>query len=324
MTRPRRIDLPFCLYHVFSRTNSGDLAFLDSRDRVKFLEYVEKYVDIFQFFIHAFCLMDNHFHFLVESGKTSGLSEFMRRLLTAYTVYFNKRHHRHGHLFQGRFKSCVVDKANYLLELSRYIHLNPARSSKSSDPVKYRWSSFRHYVGRGGPTWLKKDEILSWFEWNRAKYEEFVMDGLEEFEDPEIIPGIYQQRFVGGEAFSRRMRSRLQLKNFQGPAHDSSPNENPYKKQADDLLQKVADYYQLSPESIQKGRYSRNQVAEARWKLIYLLRHHLPWTYREIAVYLNLKNAHSAYNGLKKVEKEKEEIQQIVQKTNQEGINRYK
>ena len=85
MARPKRIDLPLCLYHVHSRTNSGDAAFLDSKDKQKFLYYLEKYLVLLSFRVHAWCLMANHFYLLLESGERVGLSEFMRRLLTAYT-----------------------------------------------------------------------------------------------------------------------------------------------------------------------------------------------------------------------------------------------
>ena len=138
-----RIDLPFCLYHVISRTNSGEIAFTGKREMDKFLGYLEKYSKIFNFRIHAWCLMPNHFHLLLESTDQARLSELMRRLLTAYTIFCNRRRGRHGHLFQGRFKSFVVDKSEYLLELSRYIHLNPARMKKQVDPEIYYGSSLR-------------------------------------------------------------------------------------------------------------------------------------------------------------------------------------
>ena len=128
MARPKRIDLPFSLYHVLSGTNKRDKAFRDSRDENTFLSFVEKYSNIFSLRIHAWCLMPTFFHLLLETTDRPSLSEFMRRLLTAYTMYFNRRHKRNGYLLQGRFKSYIVDKTNYLLDLSRYIHLIPVET----------------------------------------------------------------------------------------------------------------------------------------------------------------------------------------------------
>jgi len=154
MTRPKRIDLSFSLYHILSRTNSGDTAFQDNKDRSKFLEYVSRYTQLFDYRIHAWCLMSTHFHLFLESDQVPQLSEFMRRLLTAYTVYYNRRHRRHGHLFQGRFKSYIVDKSDYFLSLSRYIHLNPRETERPQDPFRYQGSSLRYYIKGGEPNFL--------------------------------------------------------------------------------------------------------------------------------------------------------------------------
>jgi len=302
MARMKRIDLPFTLYHVFSRTNSGDLAFQDARDRAKFLEYVAKYVSIFDFRVHAWCLMPNHFHLVLESQKRPAISEFMRRLLTAYTVFFNRRHTRHGHLFQGRFKSIVVDKSNYLLALSRYIHLNPVLSGSITKPESYQGSSLPFYLKGGEPAFLFTKEILSWFHGDRDQYGKFVREGLNE----DIKPRIVQRRFIGGEPFVRRLNSRLKYITQKGSrAHAAAQKENREKMKneaarAGEILQAVAEYFGISPTHISQGRFARDDLSRARAVCAVLLRENLPWTCRKIEEFLSVKGAYYRYLKLMK------------------------
>ena len=278
MTRPKRINVSFCLYHAFSRTNSGDQAFLDSKDETKFLEYVAKYLDIFHFRLHAYCLMSNHFHLLLESLERPDLSEFMRRLLTAYTIYFNRRRGRHGHLFQGRFKSHVVDKADYLLTLSRYIHLNPAGDDRPQDVWKYAGSSLRYYINGNEPEFLYSSEVLSWFKGDRAKYADYIRDGLENGAKLEI----YQQRYVGGEEFVKRMNLRLLQMSKSGTRAQKADAVNREridqneKYLADQILKEVADHFKIMPEAIIKGYRSKEKTGLARTIVIGFLREILP------------------------------------------------
>ena len=127
-----------------------------------FLEYLTGYLEQFEMRIYAYCLMHTHFHLLIESRK-SNLSEYMRRLLTAYTVWFNRRHQTRGHLFAGRFKSIVVERGDYLVAVSRYIHRNPVDASLVKNAEDYPWSSMRVYAGKREPGFVYTREILSWF-----------------------------------------------------------------------------------------------------------------------------------------------------------------
>ena len=298
MTRPKRIDLPFCLYHVFSRTNSGDAAFYEDRDRRKFLFYIEKYLDVFHFSVHAYCLMQNHFHLLIESKDNPGLSEFMRRLLTAYTVYFNKKYGRHGHLFQGRFKSLIIDKSNYFLEVSRYIHLNPVRENDEFLPEEYYWSSLRYYLNGGGPEWLRKDETFDWFENDPGKYKNFVMEGLDEIGDEELHKNIYRQKYIGGEHFSKRIHARL--KQHEAQKHKTTDKED---EQFMNCLKIVTRHYNLPSSAIMEKCYAKGDVREARLALIYLLRSKTPLSYRKIAEFMNFKTIQGAYQAWRRAKK---------------------
>lgn len=304
MARPKRIDFPFTLYHVFSRTNSGDLAFWDPADYNKFLSYLAKYLPLFLFRLHAFCLMPNHFHLLLESQHNLGLSELIRRLLTAYTVYFNHRHERHGHLFQGRFKSLVVDKNDYLLELSRYIHLNPSRMTPPQNPETFPYSSLRYYITGSEPAFLYSREILSWFEGDRKNYADFIQKGLQEG----MIPRILAQKYVGGEDFARRMNTR-----FHFLTKDKSRAQKALKKnliqlqeknnqKAKVILKYVAEWFNCSTHAILNSLYDRSTGQKARLVFISLLREYLPWTCQQIAHFVGIKG--TVYDHIKRLEKD--------------------
>jgi len=317
MARPKRIDLPFCLYHVLSRTNTGDVAFLDVWDERKFFHYVSKYTEIFSFRIHSFCLMPSHFHLLMESMDRPALSEFMRRLLTAYTVYFNRRHKRHGHLFQGRFKSIVVEKATYLLALSRYIHLNPKR------PEDYRGSSLRYYIKGGEPPFLYTGEILSWFKGSREEYADFVKEGLTEKSKPEIA----RQQFIGSDAFVKRMSKRMDQKNQPGTKAQQANGrvkaqlEDKDQGKADDLVKIVSQFFQISPQKVRNTKYSKKEAAKARAILIILLHEFLPWTYTRIVHYMGLKEKSSVSYHLRKIKTDRA-VQSVLEKIRKKIISK--
>ena len=157
MARKPRALITGGIYHVTSRGNERQAIFRDDRDREQFLENLADSAAIYQVRVYLYCLMPNHFHLLVETPQ-GNLDRFMGRLLTGYTVYFNRRHQRVGHLMQGRYGAQVVEGNDYLLKLSRYIHLNPVQVHDISEwPLTerlrllrdYRWSSFQESGGPG-------------------------------------------------------------------------------------------------------------------------------------------------------------------------------
>lgn len=324
MARPKRIDLPHCLYHVLSRTNSGDLAFRDCGDRRKFFHYLAKYTRQFSFRILSFCLMPNHFHLLLESGECAGLSEFMRRLLTAYTVYYNQRYERHGHLFQGRFKSYVVDKAEYLLSLSRYIHLNPFRGLPAGASESYDGSSLMYYIKGGEPAFLDTSEILAWFKNDRAKYAKYVREGLNE----DVHLPILEQRYVGGAAFAGRLRKRMDLQKQMGRRGQISQEKRKRApidagaKQADEIANLVAAHFHLTVGQIKIRKAAHGLVGQARTAMIAILAETLPWTYARIARYVDLTEPSIVSYHLRRIVQNKElqkhlgEIRRCISKLN--------
>jgi len=307
MARPKRIDLPYSLYHVISRTQAGEAAFPDARDRSKFYEYLAEYSEMYGFRIHAWCLMPTHFHLLVESGNRPGLSLLLHRLLTAYTVYFNRRHKRHGHLFQGRFKSLIVDKAGYLLALSRYIHLNPVQAKMTTQPETYEGSSLPYYIHGGEPEFLYTKEILSWFQGDRKQYARFIREGLSE----ETKPPILQQRYVGGQAFARRMNLRMKEMAIPGSRSDRGIRKRQMlfkeeEKEKADMIEKiVAGYFGLPLDMIKNAVYSRGNAGYARTILIFLFRSYLPWTIKDIAKHFGLHGQRGVNYHLEKIGRNK-------------------
>lgn len=163
MARPLRITFPGAFYHVTSRGNERKAVYKDKGDRQKFLEYLETATERYHAVIHAFCLMDNHYHLLLET-PSGNLPQIMRHINGAYTTYFNIKRARNGHLFQGRYKAILVEKDEYARELSRYIHLNPVRAKMVEMPEEYVWSSYNFYIGRKkAPEWLHREFILGHF-----------------------------------------------------------------------------------------------------------------------------------------------------------------
>lgn len=183
MARPLRIEYPGAFYHVTSRGNEQKEVFKSQKDREKFLAYLESAVTRYGAVIHAYCLMGNHYHLLLETPE-GNLSQIMRHVNGAYTSYFNVKRKRAGHLFQGRYKAILVEADEYAAELSRYLHLNPVRAGMTSKPEDYPWSSYRGYIGLNkAPDWLKADFILGYFGGNspeaRNRYRKFTEDLLD-------------------------------------------------------------------------------------------------------------------------------------------------
>src|SRR3989338_3441126 len=178
MARPLRIEYPGAFYHVISRGNEGKAIFKGESDYELFLKTLQDSSSRFDILVHAYCLMPNHLHLLVQT-KDSNLSQFMKRLLGVYTIRFNRRHKRCGHLFQGRYKAYLIDQDSYFLQLSRYIHLNPVKAKLSANPEDYRWSSMPFFLKQNAPSFLYREFTLKSF--NSPKdYRAFVTEGMVE------------------------------------------------------------------------------------------------------------------------------------------------
>ncbi len=206
MARPLRIEFPGAIYHVTSRGNAQNSIFLDDIDRKNCLSALALTLRRFNVICHAYCLMTNHFHLLIETPDAN-LSTAMRQFNSVYTQAFNRRNGRVGHVLQGRFKSIVVEREAYLLELCRYIVLNPVRAGMVKGPGSYRWSSYRATAGLDKkPDFLAVDWILEQFgtarPQARKEYRRFVVAGLE-MESP--WKNLKGQCLLGDDAFLRKL-----------------------------------------------------------------------------------------------------------------------
>ncbi len=206
MPRIPRLHYEGALYHVISRGNNKQAIFRHRKDYASFLDYLLKVKQQLPFKLHAYCLMPNHFHLLVEVGVIP-LSIIMQRLLTGYTLYFNTKYKKGGHLFQGRYKAIVCEKESYLLELTRYIHLNPVRAQLVSDPYDWEWSGHQGYLKKSKNILLIEDMVLGSFSEDMDKarqlYAKFVYDGMPQGSQEKYYPQP-SSPYLGDDDFVRQ------------------------------------------------------------------------------------------------------------------------
>jgi REP element-mobilizing transposase RayT len=206
MSRSWRIEYEGALYHLLSRGNERKDIFDDDRDRVIFLDTVGEMSERFEMNVYAYVLMGNHYHLMVRTERAN-LKKAMHWFGTTYTQRFNMRHSRNGHLFQGRYKSILVQNDAYLLQLSCYIHRNPLRAGVVKRLADYRWSSYLAYAyGRKAPEWLSTELILSQFngEDRYKSYREKVQRYTKE--EKQLWEDLRYGLFLGSKNFGERIR----------------------------------------------------------------------------------------------------------------------
>lgn len=203
MPRQPRIDAPGTLHHIICRGIERKLIFKDDTDRDGFVARLESILGVTETRCYAWALIPNHFHLLLQTGPTP-ISTVMRRLLTGYAVTFNRRHKRSGHLFQNRYKSIVCQDDLYLLELIRYIHLNPLRANIVAfldDLASYRYAGHQQLLGKGTQGPVAVNEILGYFDKRkgvaRKKYQTFVAEGANLGQRPELVGGGIIRSLIG-------------------------------------------------------------------------------------------------------------------------------
>lgn len=220
MARPIRIEHEAAVHHVTVRGNERRILFEDDRDRERFIAKLEESVVLFDIRLYLYCLMANHVH-LVLGTPRANLSRFMQRLETAYTVYFNRRHERCGHLFQGRFGSVLVDQDQHMLKLSRYVHLNPVFTKTARRlPLKervgilrgYPWSSYRSYIGRvERESFVDYGPVLAMVELQRSRqaevYRRFVESGIQDIDAAFIDTKRASRLCIGSVGFRGRVEA---------------------------------------------------------------------------------------------------------------------
>lgn len=269
MPRHARIDIPGLLQHVIVRGIEKRHIFLDDQDREDFLSRLRLLLPETETDCYAWTLLDSHFHLLLLPRRRS-LSEIMRRLLTGYAVRFNLRHKRAGHLFQNRYKSIVCDQDSYLLELVRYIHLNPVRAGMVGDLAAlaaFPWCGHPELLGRSSTPLIRVDEVLSFFSRKpkaaQRKYVSFIADGLDNRHrlklssggrrsstalDPNIDEdAMFDDRILGGGQFVEKVLSSM---------HPIQSDGIPLS----DLVRRVANHFQIAPAALARPSKERHIV----------------------------------------------------------------
>lgn len=208
MARAPRICFPGAIFHVIQRGNYQQEIFSDDQDRWHYLKLLLEAKKQFGIIVYGYILMPNHIHLILEITNETPISKVVHYIAASYALYFNKKYDRIGHLFQGRFKSILVEKDNYLLELSRYLHLNPVKAGLVKRPEDYIWSSYSIYLGRRRDLLINTKFILDLFSPKKdsdryVAYKQFVEEGLECLKEEEdwFRQNLRRQRFLASKPF---------------------------------------------------------------------------------------------------------------------------
>lgn len=265
MARPLRLEFPGAIYHITSRGNARENIYVNNADRKKFLSILGDTVDRYNWICHAYCLMNNHYHLLIETIDPN-LSMGMRQLNGVYTQSFNRSHKRVGHLFQGRYKSILVERGPHLLELCRYIILNPVKARMVEQPEQYKWSSYKATIARKkSDNFLTSDWILGQFSNKKAeaqkRYRAFVRDGVTA-KSP--WRQLQSQIFFGSKEFIARMRNLIEDKKEinEIPREQRYPGRPSLKDLFHDISNKNERNKKMIIAHLHHG-YPLNQIAEA-------------------------------------------------------------
>ena len=311
MPRLARLDAPGVLHHVMGRGIEGRKIFFSNRDRNDFIPRLAQLAQEDAMAVYAWALLPNHFHLLCKT-KSQPLASSMRKILTGYVVNFNKRHQRHGHLFQNRYKSIVCQEDAYLTELVRYIHLNPLRAGLVEDLTelsKSPWSGHSALMGHVERPWQDTHYILSLFgrsPGNRKKYQKFVEQGISLGNRPELVGGGLvrslggwaevlalrrrgekersDQRIVGDGAFVSEVLSEMddrERENLRLTAHRMGLSS---------LAERVCQIHNISLGELGSGS-RRHEIVEARQVVSWLAVRELGYSGAEIARYLGVTNS---------------------------------
>lgn len=288
MPRQARLDVPGALHHIMVRGIDKSNIFRNTEDKARFLERLGQNVQDAQCAVHAWVLMDNHVHILFRSGQ-DGISAVMRKLLTWYAQYFNRRHGRKGHLFENRYKSILCDEDNYLLALVRYIHLNPVRAKimqTMPEMDKYPWSGHRAMIEKAKYPWMDTATVLAQFGGTKRKaikeYRRFMLEGMDQGHDPQYSGGGLV-RSLGGWSTVLSMRRKGQKEETDERILGSGDFVHQVIKEAEDkslrqmklkrsgltltkIIEQECKKEQISRKELESGS-RRSKVSQARGRI---------------------------------------------------------
>ncbi len=330
MARPIRIEYEGAVYHVTLRGNERRPIFKTDADREQFLNTLSDSIERYDIRMYLYCLMQNHTHFVLETPR-GNLGRFMHRLQTAYTVYFNRRHRRSGHLMQGRYGASLVDEDRYILKLSRYVHLNPifisSNKSKAIQQRKallssYRWSSYRGYIGKCKPEdFVDYDPVLAMMDGPRrtvkSQYRRFVEAGISDIDAAMIYAKQRSPLCIGSDDSVERIQSLYhELVESRRSREDISFRRMSFALDSEFILSTVCKAFEVSREAL----YQRRRDSILRPMASKFLCERGGYTQREVGEMLKIGNGASVSKQLQKIssllttEREVQKLHNVIEK----------
>jgi REP element-mobilizing transposase RayT len=297
------VEYAGAFYHVICRGNQRQVIFRSDADRKYYLERIEEYRQRYGFNVYAYVLMSNHVHLLIQTGEVA-LSRIMQGLQLKYTRYYNRKYKKVGHLFQGRYKAILCDRQAYLLELVRYLHLNPSRTRTPMDPWKYQWSSHAAYLGKSGSVRIDTSAVLG--ELNRSvgqarrAYLRFMAEGKGVGHQAAYY-NVWDQRILGDKNFVEQIDEKIRTEReieLPGP-----------RAKLSNLLRLTAQAYRVTERDLVRPGRQRKWV-KPRAALVYLAREWSRASVKEIARRLHrdpsiISRLYSAYAADRDTNKER-------------------
>jgi len=261
------MDYPDTFYHVLSRGNERKEIFRDEKDHLRFLDTLGKMVERFKLEVHAYVLMENHFHLLVHT-KEANLSRAIQWLGVSYSVWFNRKYQRSGHLFQGRFKSFLIENDRYFTTMCLYIHGNPLRARIVKRLSDYRWSSYQAYADKKHEvSWLTTELVLGMYGGSRKRFLRAQRVFFEE--RPNLLEDLRHGLYLGSEEFSEEC-----IERFKGGKHHEKPQARSLLRSRDIRALSIRILKGLGekdPESVLKVRKYRCQNRDFAIYVLYQL-----------------------------------------------------
>lgn len=260
MSRPVRIEFEFATYHITTRGDRKEDIYEDDEDRALFLKILSNVIDQFNWVCHGYCLMNNHYHLLIETPDAN-LSKGMRQLNGVYTQSSNRRHQKVGHLFQGRYKAILVDADAYLLELTRYVVLNPVAAGMVKHPSSWEWSSYMAMIGKtNAPNWLEVNGLLAQFNSKLSlaikQYIEFVNEGIG---GKSIWFNLKQQVYLGNDRFIEQAQAKCE--NLATDINIPKAQRRPPAPSLEEISAKQSNRNKAIVEMYRTGQYSYQDIA---------------------------------------------------------------
>ena len=278
MARPLRIEYEGAFYHVTSRGNERRKIYFSKSDYQKFKEYVAEAMEKYNCLIHSYVFMSNHYHLLLETRRAN-LSKVMHYINGSYTTYTNIERKRSGHLFQGRYKGIVIERDQYLLELSRYIHLNPVRAGIVESPEEYTYSSYRSYITREKDKMINRELLLGMLSGSkgdvRKRYRTYVERGIgEKLENP--LKKVYGGMILGRGSFIKETLRRIKEEDWR--------RDEVSHRRAFNATWKIEDILGMVSKElkVKRSELTKSKTGENKKLAIYLLKRHTGATNRQI------------------------------------------